>query len=91
MSVTVSNCIEINRSPVNSSKAKMLYTFSKDIRFKPLIKSQYNYYKDQLINFTKSQPPEAHATPHSGMGAEAISPKLKVSTHIRLLPTTDLI
>jgi hypothetical protein len=91
MSVTVSNCVEINRSPVNSSKAKMLYTFSKDIRFKPLIKSQYFYYKDQLINFMKSQPPEAHATLHSVMVAEAISLKQKVSTYTRLLPTTNLI
>lgn len=33
MSITISNCDEICNSPVNSSKAKMLYTFSKGDRF----------------------------------------------------------
>lgn len=33
MSITVSNCDEICNSPTNSSKAKMLYTFSKGERF----------------------------------------------------------
>ena len=34
MSITISNCNEICNSPLNQSKAKMLYTFSKGDRFK---------------------------------------------------------
>lgn len=33
MSITISNCNEICSSPTNTSKAKMLFTFSKGERF----------------------------------------------------------
>ncbi len=33
MSVTISNCDEIARSPTNNSPSKMLYTFPKTSRF----------------------------------------------------------
>lgn len=33
MSITVSNCNEICSSPTNTSKSKMLYSFSKGDRF----------------------------------------------------------
>lgn len=52
MSVTISTCEEICHSPVNESKAKMLYTFPKEPRFNTQIKLTYLTYNADLTNFT---------------------------------------
>lgn len=41
MSVIISDCYKISNSPINTSKTKQLYSFSKDQRFKNNIKAQY--------------------------------------------------
>lgn len=43
MSVTISNCDEICRSPTNQSPTKQLYTFPKESRFVKSKNSTYIY------------------------------------------------
>lgn len=51
MSITISTCNEICNSPLNQSKAKMLYTFSKEDRFKRLKKQLYRTFYLGVIDF----------------------------------------
>lgn len=50
MSVTVSNCFEIARSCLNTSKAKQLYSFPKESRFTHESRMQ-NHNPSQLLGF----------------------------------------
>jgi hypothetical protein len=40
MSVTVSNCFDIAKSCINTSKAKQLYSFPKELRFPDELRNQ---------------------------------------------------
>ncbi len=50
MSITISNCDEICHSPVNSSKSKMLYSFSKSSRFPQRRRIMYVFIHLGVIN-----------------------------------------
>jgi hypothetical protein len=52
MSITLSNCNEICNSPLNSSKAKMLYTFPKGQRFNSSKKILYTITYIDVTDFT---------------------------------------
>ena len=54
MSVTVSNCYEIAKSCLNTSKAKQLYSFPKEMRFVSEMRRQYHN-PSQMIGFYDSQ------------------------------------
>lgn len=52
MSITISNCDEICASPSNTSKSKMLYSFSKSERFPKRRQILYIQINLGVINFT---------------------------------------
>lgn len=75
MSITISNCDEICNSPVNSSKAKMLYSFSKGERFSKRKIIMYAILHVGVIGSMiplKTPPPEP---PHWASAISMTSPK----------------
>jgi hypothetical protein len=77
MSITISNCNEICSSPTNTSKAKMLYTFSKGERFSKRKIIMYNLTNLGVISFMKLNKIPQSEQRHSGLDINMTSLKSK--------------
>jgi hypothetical protein len=75
MSITLSNCNEICNSPLNSSKAKMLYTFPKSQRFRNSKKILYTMINTDVTHFTIFHQPLIRTWPPLAMATNTTSPK----------------
>ena len=75
MSVTISNCDEISKSPTNTSPAKQLYSFPKTARFNSRKLIMYTLSNPGVIDIMIFHHQSATAEqPHLGSDASMISP-----------------
>ena len=63
MSVTISNCDEISKSPANTSPSKQLYTFPKTARFNSRKFIMYLFSYSGVIGTMTFHPPSATVEP----------------------------
>ncbi len=86
MSITVSNCNEICKSPTNTSKSKMLYSFSKADRFGSTHTTMYTLFlKQDAPSFIKLNITGPSVPPLSVMATNTILLQSNYSKYIELL------
>ena len=79
MSITISTCNQICNSPLNQSRAKMLYSFSKGERFKRLQGQLYLFLYVGVTSFMIRPVGRAQGLLALGLELSQISPKRNAS------------